>query len=153
MCEQRDNWEPGKWSPFSTSSSPPWLLFSETERGHYFKKSCTLHHIAVSGICFLAGISKPQSRLVIWTVYLITLPSWWMILLNLFWVSRVHDPETWLGQAKTKELPGAPYPPTAYKLIGGNTAALIRGLLTAYTDRALPAAVTGHQGRLPSTIF
>lgn len=39
------------------------------------------------------------------------------------------------------------------KLIGGNTAALIRGLLTVRTDRALPGAVTGHHGWLPSTIF
>lgn len=40
-----------------------------------------------------------------------------MILLNLFGGSRIHDLDTWFGQAEMKELPGAPYHTTAYKLI------------------------------------
>lgn len=97
--------------------SPPWFVSSETESGHYLKKIHSLYRIADCDICFLAGISKPQSRLNIRTslsYYSVPLKSscgggW----------SRVRDLDTWFGQAKRKELPGALYPSTAYKLIGG----------------------------------
>lgn len=76
-----------------------------------------------------------------------------MILLNLFWVSRIHDLDTRFGQAEMKELPGAPYSTTANKLLSGNTAALIRGLLTMDARRILPGAAMGHYAWPPSTIF
>lgn len=58
-----------------------------------------------------------------------------MILLNLFVGgigSGIHDHDTWFAQAEMKELPGAPYPTTANKHVGSNTAALVKGLLTKY---------------------
>ena len=129
------------------SSETPWVKII----GFAIFKNPVLSNypIPVRGICFLDGISKTQSRLV-WTAHVITLPSWWMILLNLLggW-----DPWPWHMVWSSGDEGIAWGPVSLNSLQIGNTATLIRGLLTMYTNRTLPGAVTGHQGRLPSTIF
>lgn len=41
--------------------------------------------------------------------------------------SKIHDLDTWSGQAEMKELPGVPYPPTAYGLFGGQHSCFNQG--------------------------
>lgn len=77
--------------PSLLALSPPRSLSSETSWVRIiefviFKDPVLSHdHIPVSGICFLAGSSKPQSSLVMWAADVTASPSWWMIFLNVFW--------------------------------------------------------------------
>lgn len=117
----------------SPTLSPPWILSPEIPRvkiiGFTIFKYPALsnYHIPVSRICFLAGISKPQSRLSHAQLILLLGPAGARYFQILFWVSGIQDLDSWFGQVEMKELPGALYSTTVYKLISVATRLLKSG--------------------------